>query len=98
MKTHRQVFEDRSPINHLDNLKSPMIIFQGSEDRVVPPENSREMALILARKNILHEYHEYRGEGHGFRQRENLVDSLDREAVFLRKILRSREKKMSAVG
>lgn len=87
MTTHRQVFEERSPINHLDKLKSPMIIFQGSEDKVVPPENSREMARILAQKQILHEYHEYKGEGHGFRQRENLVDSLVREAGFFRKIL-----------
>ncbi|PKL47102.1 MAG: hypothetical protein CVV42_14050 [Candidatus Riflebacteria bacterium HGW-Riflebacteria-2] len=89
LTTHRQVFEERSPINHLDNLKSPMIIFQGSEDKVVPPENSREMALILARKKIMHEYHEYEGEAHGFRQKENLVDSLAKEAGFFRKILQS---------
>jgi len=89
MTTHRAVFEERSPINHLDNLKSPMIIFQGSEDKVVPPENSREMAMILARKKIMHEYHEYQGEAHGFRQKENLVDSLTREASFFKKILQS---------
>jgi len=91
MATHRAIFEERSPINHLDNLKSPMIIFQGSEDKVVPPENSREMAMILARKKIMHEYHEYKGEGHGFRQKENLVDSLTREASFFKKILHSTE-------
>lgn len=87
MITHRHVFEDRSPINHLANLKSPMIIFQGSEDKVVPPENSREMAKILASKHIMHEYYEYPDEGHGFRQKGNLVDSLEKEAVFFRKIL-----------
>ena len=87
MTTHRQVFEDRSPINHLEKLKSPMIIFQGSEDKVVPPENSREMAEILARKKITHEYYEYPEEGHGFRQKANLVDSLEKEAAFFKKIL-----------
>ncbi|MBU1105682.1 MAG: prolyl oligopeptidase family serine peptidase [Candidatus Riflebacteria bacterium] len=87
MTTHRHVFEERSPINHLENLKSPMIIFQGSEDRVVPPENSREVAEILARKKIMHEYHEYEGEGHGFRQKINLVDSLEKEAGFFLKVL-----------
>lgn len=90
MTTHRHIFEDRSPINHLENLKSPMIIFQGSEDKVVPPENSREMADILARKKILHAYHEYSGEAHGFRQKKNLVDSLDKEAQFFRKILQKK--------
>ncbi|MDD3147615.1 MAG: prolyl oligopeptidase family serine peptidase [Candidatus Riflebacteria bacterium] len=93
MSTHRQVFEDRSPINHLENLKSPMIIFQGSEDKVVPPENSREMAEILARKKVLHEYYEYKEEGHGFRQKANLVDSLEKEAVFFKKILRQKNRK-----
>ena len=88
--THRHVFEERSPINHLENLKSPMIIFQGSEDKVVPPENSREMAEILARKKIMHEYHEYPGEAHGFRQKANLADSLEKEARFFRKILQRR--------
>lgn len=89
MAANREVFEDRSPINHLDNLKSPMIIFQGSEDKVVPPENSREIAVILARKKITHEYHEYEGEAHGFRNKENLVDSLEREARFFRTILQA---------
>lgn len=87
MSTHRHIFEDRSPINHLVNLKSPMIIFQGSEDKVVPPENSREMAEILASKHIRHEYYEYPTEAHGFRQKANLVDSLEKEAIFFRKIL-----------
>ncbi len=87
MSTHRHIFEDRSPINHLVNLKSPMIIFQGSEDKVVPPENSREMAEILASKHIRHEYYEYPTEAHGFRQKANLVDSLEKEAVFFRKVL-----------
>ena len=87
MSTHRHIFEDRSPINHLVNLKSPMIIFQGSEDKVVPPENSREMAEILASKHIRHEYYEYPTEAHGFRQKNNLVDSLEKEAVFFKKVL-----------
>lgn len=90
MSTHRDVFEDRSPVNHLGCLKSPMIIFQGAEDKVVPPENSREMAAILASKHITHEYYEYPDEGHGFRQKLCLVDSLEKEALFFRKVLRQR--------
>ncbi len=82
-----KVFAERSPINHLDKLESPMIIFQGSEDKVVPPENSREMAEILAQKQIRHEYHEYPGEAHGFRLEANLTDSLRREAAFFREVI-----------
>lgn len=80
-------YQERSPINHLDKLESPMIIFQGSEDKVVPPENSREMANILKQRGVYHEYVEYKGEGHGFIKKENLIDSLNKEAAFFKNIL-----------
>ncbi len=91
LETNLREYEDRSPINHLSKLKSPMIIFQGSDDKVVPPENSREMADILKKKGITYEYYEYPGEGHGFRKKENLVDSLEKEAVFFKKVLKSQK-------
>jgi dipeptidyl aminopeptidase/acylaminoacyl peptidase len=89
LKTNLREYEDRSPINHLSKLKSPMIIFQGSDDKVVPPENSREMAEILKKKGITYEYYEYPGEEHGFRKKENLVASLEKEAAFFKKILKA---------
>jgi len=87
LETNLQEYEDRSPINHLSQLKSPMIIFQGTEDKIVPPENSREMAEILKQKGITYEYYEYPGEDHGFRKKENLVDSLEKEAQLFKKML-----------
>ena len=80
-------FRERSPINYLHNLKSPMIIFQGSEDKIVPPQCSREMADILKEKGIPYEYIEYEGEAHGFRTKKNNVDSLLRESAFYRKVM-----------
>lgn len=82
-----QIFKDRSPINHLDKLKSPMILFQGKDDKIVTPEVSREMAEILDKKGIFNEYIEYEGEAHGFRKKENNIDALTREAAFFRKVL-----------
>ena len=84
-----KIFEDRSPINHLENLKSPMIIFQGSEDKVVPPALSREMAEILKEKGIKSEYIEYPGEGHGFRQFDHKVDALTKESAFFKEVLKT---------
>ena len=84
-----QLFEDRSPINHLDQLKAPMIIFQGSEDKVVPPQVSREMAEILKQKGIKSEYIEYPGEAHGFRKFENKVDALTKESAFFKEVLKT---------
>lgn len=77
-----EILTERSPITHMTNLKSPMILLQGAEDKVVPPENSREIVKILMEKGIYNEYVEYEGEGHGFRQKENLIDSLTKEAAF----------------
>ncbi len=91
LDTNLREYENRSPINHLSKLKSPMIIFQGSDDKVVPPENSREMADILKKKGVPYEYYEYPGEDHGFRKKENLVDSLDKEALFFKKILKGQK-------
>jgi len=82
-----QIYKERSPINHLDNLKSPMILFQGKDDKVVVPEVSREVAEILEEKGILSEYIEYEGETHGFRKKNNNIDALTREADFFHKVL-----------
>jgi dipeptidyl aminopeptidase/acylaminoacyl peptidase len=86
LKTNLKEYKDRSPINHLNKLKAPMIIFQGAEDKVVPPENSREMAEILKKRGVYHEYYEYPEEGHGFRNKDNLIHSLSKEAAFFKKI------------
>ncbi|NLB34889.1 MAG: prolyl oligopeptidase family serine peptidase, partial [Elusimicrobia bacterium] len=79
-------YRERSPINHLDKLKSPMIIFQGSDDKVVAPDCSREVASVLKKRKIKYEYIEYEGEGHGFRLQENRLDALKREFAFYRKV------------
>ena len=80
------LYRDRSPINHLDRLQAPMILFQGAEDKIVPPETSREMKRILDEKGLRCEYVEYEGEGHGFRSRANNIDALNREAAFYREV------------
>ena len=81
-----KIYKDRSPINHLDRIKSPMIIFQGSDDKIVTPDCSREVAKILKKKGIKYEYAEYKGESHGFRMKKNNVDSLNKEFKFYREI------------
>jgi len=78
------VYRERSPINHLDKLQAPMILFQGTQDKIVPPETSREMKRILDRKGLNCLYIEYPGEGHGFRSKANNIDALNREAAFYR--------------
>ena len=42
-----QLYADRSPINHIDGLSAPVIFFQGSDDRVVPPNQTELMVEAL---------------------------------------------------
>ena len=83
------IYVERSPVVHLDALKSPVILFQGGADKIVPPECSREVAQALKKKGIFHEYHEYKNEAHGFRSKEANADSLGKECEFYRKVFKS---------
>ncbi len=80
-------YYQRSPIRHLDRLESPMIVFQGLDDKVVPPSLSRELISVLRERGIEHEYAEYPGEGHGFRSSETNIDALTRETNFYIRVL-----------
>ncbi|MBD3253836.1 MAG: prolyl oligopeptidase family serine peptidase [Candidatus Lokiarchaeota archaeon] len=88
LKSRPDIYKDRSPINHLEKLSASMIIFQGSEDKIVPPQVSREMAEILNSKGIKNTYIEYGEETHGFRIRENKIDALKNEFAFYRDIFK----------
>jgi dipeptidyl aminopeptidase/acylaminoacyl peptidase len=80
-------YYDRSPLHDLALLKSPMIVFQGLEDKVVPPELSRELIENLQTRGIYHQYIEYPGEGHGFRKLETRIDALEKEAAFFSEVI-----------
>lgn len=77
----------RSPIHFMHRIRSPMILFQGLDDAVVPPSLSREVVAVLTAHNVDHEYVEYPGEGHGFRNSETQLDALSRETRFYRRVL-----------
>ncbi len=83
----RAVYEARSPIRHLDGLKCPLILLQGAEDKVVPPEQSRRMHAALKARGVPVAYVEFAGEPHGFRQAANIVRALQAEAAFYGRIL-----------
>ena len=78
----KQIWEERSPIHAVDKIKTPLIIFQGENDAVVPKSQSIQIYEALKQKNIPVELHIYPEEEHGFRQAANLIDSLQREAAF----------------
>jgi len=82
-----ELYRQRSPINHLDRFTTPLIVFQGLDDMVVPPSQSAAIVEALADKGVDHEYHVYEGEGHGFRRAETIVDQLTKELAFYQRVL-----------
>ncbi len=78
----RVTYDERSPIHHTDGFSAPLIVFQGSEDEVVPPAQSEMIVDALATKAIPHAYLRFEGEQHGFRQAENIVRALEAELWF----------------
>ena len=80
-------FYQRSPINKIAELRSAMIVFQGLQDKIVPPTVAREVISALKAADLEHSYVEYAEEGHGFRQAANNIDAWGKELAFYRKVL-----------
>ncbi|MBA4419646.1 MAG: hypothetical protein C0391_00690 [Anaerolinea sp.] len=68
----KEKYMDWSPINHIDQLRTPMILFHGDSDQVVPQEQSDEIAKALQQNGIPHSYTVFPGEGHGWKKPETL--------------------------
>jgi len=93
----KELYRQRSPINHTDRLARPMIFFQGLDDKVVPPQQSESMVRALQERGIPVAYVPLEGEGHGFRKAENIVRTLEAELYFYRRIFGLHEGLESAV-
>ena len=78
----RASYAARAPIRHLEKFKAALITFQGAEDKVVPPDQSRAIVAALKSRGVPVAYIEFEGEQHGFRKADSIVRSLESELVF----------------
>jgi dipeptidyl aminopeptidase/acylaminoacyl peptidase len=78
----RDAYRARSPIHFVDRLSCPLILFQGLEDKVVPPNQSEMMADAVRAKGIPVAYLAFEGEQHGFRKASTIIRSLEAELYF----------------
>ncbi len=81
-----ELYRERSPINHVDALNCPMLILQGAEDAVVPPNQAETMAKAVAAKGLDVELIVFEGEGHGFRRAETVERALEAELAFYQRV------------
>ncbi|MGW0246639.1 S9 family peptidase [Nocardia goodfellowii] len=82
----RDLYRERSPIHHIEQFRSPLIVLQGSEDAVVPPNQSEMIVDALRKRRIPVTYILFEGEQHGFRRAENIRRALDSELSFYAQI------------
>jgi dipeptidyl aminopeptidase/acylaminoacyl peptidase len=82
----RDLYRERSPIHFTDRLACPIILFQGLEDKVVPPNQAEMMVEALRKKGLPVAYVAFAGEQHGFRRAENIKRALDAELDFYSRV------------
>jgi len=84
----RDIYVERSPIHFTQRLSSAMILFQGLEDKIVPPDQSEKMFEAVRAKELPVAYLAFEGEQHGFRKAENIKRTLDAELYFYSKVFK----------
>lgn len=80
------LYRERSPIHFVDRISCPIILFQGLEDEVVPPNQSELMFQAVRKRGIPTAYLAFPGEQHGFRRAENQRRALDAELYFYARV------------
>jgi len=81
------LYRERSPIHAADRLSAPVILFQGLEDKVVPPAQAEILVRALVDKGLPFAYVTFEGEQHGFRQAATIVRAAEAELWFYGRIL-----------
>ncbi|RRD06955.1 S9 family peptidase [Arachnia propionica] len=82
-----QLYRDRSPINHLDRLNTPMLILQGLQDKVVPPDQAFSLADAVRSQGLPVALVTFEDEGHGFRSLAARRSALESKVSFLEQVL-----------
>jgi dipeptidyl aminopeptidase/acylaminoacyl peptidase len=80
------LYRKRSPIHFTYNVACPIILFQGLEDKVVPPDQSARFYESVKKKGLPTAYVPFEGEQHGFRKGENMKRAIELELYFYSRI------------
>ena len=82
---NQQKYREQSPLYVVDKIRSPLLILHGSDDPIVPVEQSKMIAEKLQLLGQAVELHIYDGQGHGWRAPEVMADELTKIDEFLQR-------------
>ena len=77
-------YQDRSPINFVDQIKAPLLLLAGGHDPRCPKTESQQVVDAIKKRGGVVDYKVYENEGHGFARVENQIDAYRRVADFLK--------------
>ena len=83
LRDHREFLEKISPINHVDQIKCPMMVIHGANDPRVPIGEAEQIVAALKKRNVPVEYLRYEDEGHGLAKLKNRLDAYPKMIAFL---------------
>ncbi|MFP5283958.1 MAG: prolyl oligopeptidase family serine peptidase [Actinomycetes bacterium] len=80
------VYRERSPLHHLDQLNAPILLLQGADDKIVPPNQAEAMAAAARARGLPVALVLFDHEGHGFRRAESIRAAYQAELAFLGRV------------
>jgi dipeptidyl aminopeptidase/acylaminoacyl peptidase len=83
----REVREERSPFCNAEKIKIPILLLQGSVDKVVPRVQAEEMYEVMKKNGIDTKLILFEGEGHGWKMKKNIKRGIEEEEAWWRKTL-----------
>ncbi len=84
LEKNKARYEDRSPINFVDQIKAPLYLLAGGNDPRCPKTEAQQVVDAIKKRGGVVEYKVYENEGHGFSKVENQIDAYKRVADFLK--------------
>ena len=78
---------NRSPINHINKIKKPILLFHGKKDKVISYKQTLKIQKILIKNNKYSEVIFFENEGHGFKNLETKELVMQKSLDFLKNAL-----------
>jgi dipeptidyl aminopeptidase/acylaminoacyl peptidase len=83
----RKHLESISPLNHVGDIRIPMLVVQGQNDPRVPVTEAQQIVAALREKGMPVWYMNALNEGHGYKKKENHDVYQQATMMFLREFL-----------